>query len=45
MNYNKAYNFTIGDCWLKDKILTGDEPTRDDMNGNRCTTYFVALNG
>ena len=29
-----------GDCWLKDKILHGTEATRNDSNGNQCTTYF-----
>ena len=33
-------NEHTGDCWLKDKILNGNEPTRDDSNGNRCTTYY-----
>ena len=29
-----------GDCWLKDKVLNGNEPTRDDSNGYKCTTYY-----
>ena len=29
-----------GDCWPKDKILGGSEPTRNDSNGNQCTSYF-----
>ena len=34
-----------GDCWLKDKLLRGNEQTRDDTNGNRCTTYYFPIQG
>ena len=29
-----------GNCWLKDKILHGTEPTRNNSNGSQCTSYF-----
>ena len=34
---------SVGDCWLKDKILKGSETTRDDSNGNKCTTSYKKL--
>ena len=34
-----------GDCWLKDKILDGSEPSRDTTTGNQCTTYYQIGNG
>ena len=34
-----------GDCWLKDKLLRGNEQTRDDTHGNRCTTYYFPIQG
>ena len=31
---------SVGDCWLKDKILKGTEATRDTSNGNQCTSSY-----
>ena len=35
----------VGDCKLKDKVLTGSEETRDGSNGNKCTTTYKKLFG
>ena len=34
-----------GDCWIKDKVLDGTEPTRDDSNRNQCTSYYKTFSG
>ena len=36
---------SMGDCMLKDKVLTGSEATQDDSNGNKCTTTYKKLSG
>ena len=35
----------VGDCKLKDKVLTGSEATRDDSYGDKCTTTYKKLSG
>ena len=32
-----------GDCWLKDKFLDGNEPSKISTNG--CTTYYKSSSG
>ena len=34
-----------GDCWLKQKILEGNEPTKDTSGWPKCTTYYNDVNG
>ena len=42
--YCTTLDGSTGNCRLRDKLLFGNEPRRDDTYGNRCTTYYFKGN-